>query len=142
MTVGTFDPDNEGSEQPKIPAWKKPKTELAKSAIGAIPSRKYFKDKPEKKRWDTIEQKSMGEDEASFLFRKWVEHKIAYVAKANAHTITRSFSNLLAQIENDDWRIEWIAKNRNRLLKERAESIPNASYVTLKVKDKDGSKQE
>jgi hypothetical protein len=119
MTVSAYDPDEEeGAPVAKRPAWQTKYSETAGKALKAC-GRKYFKDRNERKTWNLIEEKMSGENDEDYLYRCWVLDRIARTVKNNAHGITRSFTNLMAQVNNDDWRVDWITKNRTRLLKER-----------------------
>lgn len=119
MATGYFDPDeDEAQARGKRPAWSKPKKEFTKEAMAAC-RRQFFNTRDEQKRWDLIEQKTLGSTEEDYLYLCWVKHKIAHVKAVNAKVNQFSFGALMTMIENEEKRIEWTTNNRKRLLDER-----------------------
>lgn len=131
--LGTFDPDEEEATQPKQPAWMRPKTQLDTNGLAAC-RRKKFLTRVERKRWEVIQAKTLGANEEDYLYLCWVKYKIEAVAKHNAKTIQRNFGNLMAQIENEDARMEWTGKNRKRLLTDRRK-VDNLDTELLTFKE-------
>jgi hypothetical protein len=121
--VGSYDPDTEDNEVRAIkrPSWSIPQTPLAQSALSAC-GRQFFKGnnkKVEFASWKEIEEKTLGEDDESYLYTEWVKSRIEYVAKFNSTRLSLLFDNLMRQINNNEKRIDWIIKNRNRVLAKR-----------------------
>lgn len=128
MPVGYYDPDWSSGGGQKRPSWATPKTKLAQDAL-AICGRKYFhgqtKHLSEFSDWDKIEQRTMGADEDSFLYKMWVMSCMEWAKKMNIKGIVITFGTVLKMINNDENKIDFIAKNKERLLKERKQSVPN-----------------
>lgn len=117
-SIGTFDPDENDTQAVKEPAWKTPKTELGKSMLSAC-GRKKFKDRTEQRAWKTIEEKTLGFTEEDYLYLQWVKSRIQLWREKNSKSIVRPLNTLISHINNEDWRIDWTSKNRERLLKAR-----------------------
>lgn len=135
MPVGNYDPDHD--EQPaKRPAWSKPKTPLAVRLLKAC-RRKYFSSREERKKWNIIEGKTIGENDDSFLHRKWVEKCIGEWEVHNKNGLVRILPALLSYMDNDDRRNDWIAKNKAEILKNRKkEGLSDLETKLLSFKEK------
>jgi hypothetical protein len=127
MSLGGYDPDGEAFGAAKHPAWSIPKSDLAKRALAAC-GRKYFhghtKHDSEFERFDAHEQRALGANDDSYLYRKWIENGIQWAETTNVKGIEIAFPTVLLFLDNNERRIDWIARNKKRLLEERKNSVP------------------
>jgi hypothetical protein len=120
----TYDPDSD-EENPKVrPAWSKTKTELQKVVLLAC-HRAYFKSPEERKRWNALEEKACGATDEEIMFEAWIRYNATLCANANSLQLVRTFSVLLAMIENEERRKDWVVKNIKEVLLNKKTDIEN-----------------
>lgn len=122
MPVGYYDPDADDSNERKLQAWQKPKTDLLVDAMN-VSGRKYFKSRDEEKRWKLIEERTLGSTERHIMYGAWIRHNIELNIAANARSLTRSFSQLMKSIENKEREVDWTLANKEAVMRNRVESI-------------------
>lgn len=128
MSIGAYDPDGEENTQVR-PAWSKPKDDLDTAALKAC-GRQYFKSSTERKVWRALRDKAQGATEEDIMYSAWMEHNVGLCRDANIKMkhIVRVFATLISMIENDQRRIDWVAANRERIMKERASSVTDSFF--------------
>lgn len=122
MSVKSYDPDDDdvNYSRKKKPASWQGKTKLQKALLEACGrTSNYFSSKQEKQAFVKHEEYALGERTDSYLYRKWIEYNIEKAKIFNKKIVTRTVSNVIRAIDNEEIRIDWIARNRKRLLKER-----------------------
>ena len=135
MPVGSYDPDYEDSPvglDQRRPA----NTNLQRRALAAC-GRKYFIDRLVKRNFIELEQQAVGSREESIMFQAWMIHNIEFCEKKNKVRMTIPFSNLMRMLSNEDKRGEWILGNRDRVYKERKESLSSVRTGFFQARDKD-----
>ena len=125
MPVGSYDPDEEESRFNKRPAYLTSKTPLQITVLNCC-RRKYFADKPEFIKWKHLEEKTLGLTEEKVMFRAWIEFYAEWCGKKNAHRTVIAFPNLMYILENEVKRKDWIARNVERVMKERKNNLPTS----------------
>ena len=130
--VGTYDPDwVEGNTV--HPAWATPKSPLAIEAL-KVCGRKYFHGQTmhnsEFALWEEQARKTIGASDEHFLQRAWIKNVIEWARGMNKQGIKITFPVLLRMIADDDRRIDFLGINKERLLKDRKENIPEFIKIT------------
>ncbi len=121
MGVGFCDPDADERGETSRPKRPVHVTELQEAALRATRhvsrtgATTYFSSKEHVKRFKALEEKARGAGDEGFLFKKWMEYNIRYVATINEKTMVIGMGNLLKRMENEDRRIDWMAANRMSL---------------------------
>lgn len=128
--IGYYDPDED--ERPaKVPAKYTPRDDLDHRMVKSVGC-KYYSNQSRYQNWKKIRGIIQGVDEASVLYRAWVIHNIGIAERLNARrihlTMDDLFRNILDERYGGDNRNTWIAKNREKVLQERAKSIEDLYF--------------
>lgn len=134
MSLSSFDPDTEFDTAAKRPAWSQPKTPLSEKALAAC-GRKYFlgqrKSNSDFALWNPIEERALGADDESWLYRKYVEFWIEWAKGKNGRGIVISFLQLIRIIQNKEREVQWLSENRKKVLEDRKNTLPEIDLTKL-----------
>lgn len=125
--------DDGMGKQEKVFAWMRPNDNrptdlLLLSSTG----RKYFKTSGERKEWKALQDMALGADDGSIMFDAWIRHNIDLARKANMRQTVRTLPWVLTAIKNESRRVDWVAANRERILKERANALEEQFFTKRK----------
>lgn len=126
-SVGMYDPDNDNQSSSMIKKSMEPKTDFQRRAFKAC-RRSYFKNTTERKRFRTLETPGLGATEESIMHQEWIKHNIGLVEEANKTKTIRNLAVLMSMIENQERKTDWVASNRERVMKSRASGLEDLLF--------------